>query len=108
MRKAEATKAYAEAVQDVAQENGVGVVNLWSIFMERAGWRPGEPLLGSKYVEQKPDGLPKLLSDGLHLTVEGNKLLYDSLFNFLKETWPEEMALPWVLPRADDESWKQI
>ncbi|KAH8900214.1 SGNH hydrolase [Thozetella sp. PMI_491] len=107
IRKAAATKAYAEAAREVAEETGAAALDLWSIFMERAGWKPGDPLQGSKDVEENPEGLPKLLRDGLHLTVEGEQLLFESLFNFIKTTWPEEGSLPWVLPRWDDDSWLQ-
>ena len=110
VRRAAVTRQYAEAVREVAAEIGVGVVDLWSIFMERAGWEPGNPLLGSKEPGQSPsgDGLAGLLSDGLHLSGEGNKLVFESLKAFIKENLPEENELPWLLPRWDDKCWKDL
>jgi lysophospholipase L1-like esterase len=109
-RTAEVTKTYADAARDVGRELGVVVLDAWTIFMERAGWKSGEPLVGSKEADQDPDsGLPSLLRDGLHLTPEGNKLLYESLIELVEKTWPDQTpdALPFVLPRWDDvEAWK--
>ncbi|KAL8693543.1 MAG: hypothetical protein Q9224_003733 [Gallowayella concinna] len=62
-RKAEHTMLYAEACRKVGQDLGLVVLDLWSIFMEAAGYKPGKPLPGSKKVE-KNAVLHRLLSDG--------------------------------------------
>lgn len=39
------------------------VLDVWSIFMEKAGWKEGEPLVGSKKIARS-EILEKLLNDG--------------------------------------------
>ncbi|KAL9001540.1 MAG: hypothetical protein Q9169_000115 [Polycauliona sp. 2 TL-2023] len=62
-RKAENTKQYAEACKEVGHELGLIVLDLWSIFMDAAGYEPGKPLPGSKTTVRSPV-LGQLLSDG--------------------------------------------
>ena len=62
-RTAEATKAYADAVQELGSTLDIPVINLWSLFMQQAGWKIGDPLIGSKSVS-KSEELANLLSDG--------------------------------------------
>lgn len=62
-RSAEHTKKYADACRQVGAEVGVVVLDVWSIFMAKAGWKEGEPLKGSKKVARN-EILEKLLSDG--------------------------------------------
>ena len=50
LRTAEHTKLYADACREIGNEIGVVVLDLWSAFMSKAGWSPGQPLLGSKDV----------------------------------------------------------
>ena len=63
LRSAEHTKTYADACRSVGAELGVPVLDLWSIFMAKVGWKEGEPLIGSKKVARN-DILEKLLNDG--------------------------------------------
>ena len=63
IRTAEHTKKYADACRQVGEELGVVVLDLWSVFMEKAGWRPGQPLPGSKAAERNKV-LGELLHDG--------------------------------------------
>ena len=63
-RTAEHTKKYADACREVGEEVGVVVLDLWSIFMAEAGWKDGEPLIGSKTVEPN-EVLEQLLRDGI-------------------------------------------
>jgi isoamyl acetate esterase len=53
-RSAENTKKYADAVREVAAELGIPVLDMWSRCMELAGWRPGQPLEGSKDLPPNP------------------------------------------------------
>lgn len=63
LRSAEHTKTYADACRSVGAELGVPVLDLWSIFMAKVGWKEGEPLTGSKKVARN-DIFEKLLNDG--------------------------------------------
>ena len=63
LRLAEHTKKYADACREVGVEVGVVVLDVWSIFMAKAGWKAGEVLVGSKKVARNAI-LEKLLSDG--------------------------------------------
>ena len=63
LRSAEHTKTYADACRSVGAELGVPVLDLWSIFMAKVGWKEGEPLIGSKKVARNGI-LEKLLNDG--------------------------------------------
>ena len=62
-RRADHTKLYAEACREVGQDLGLIVLDLWSIFMDAAGYEPGKPLPGSKKTG-KNVVLDRLLSDG--------------------------------------------
>ena len=62
-RTAEHTKRYADACREVGKELGVAVLDIWSIMMAKAGWREGEPLVGSKKVARN-EVLEGLLIDG--------------------------------------------
>ena len=59
-RSLEGSKIYANAVKEVATQEQVPVVDLWTLFWEAAG--------------EKEDNLPDLLSDGLHLNERGFKV----------------------------------
>ncbi|KAI7157937.1 hypothetical protein KC349_g5206 [Hortaea werneckii] len=123
-RTAETTALYAQAVRDVGAElnsasagDGVGdvaVLDLWGCFMRVAGWVPGEPLVGSKDVEQmdpEKGGLERLLKDGVHLTGEGNWVLFTELVALVNRTWPELDAegLGFDLPYwGDGEAWRHL
>ena len=63
LRSAEHTKEYADACRQVGAEAGVVVLDVWSIFMAKAGWKEGEPLIGSKKLARN-EVLEKLLVDG--------------------------------------------
>ena len=62
-RSAEHTKKYADACRQVGAEVGVAVLDVWSIFMAKVGWKEGETLIGSKKVARN-EVLEKLLVDG--------------------------------------------
>ncbi|KAL8775298.1 MAG: hypothetical protein Q9209_000305 [Squamulea sp. 1 TL-2023] len=106
-RTAEYTMQYAEACKEVGQGLGLVVLDLWSIFMNAAGYEPGKPLPGSKKTEKSPV-LNRLLSDGrvfpfismvsntetkwtgLHFTPEAYKVLFESTMNVIRREWPEQ------------------
>lgn len=64
-RTAEHTRLYAEACKEVGVALGIVVLDIWSIFMEKAGWDKcsAKPLPGSKKCSQNRT-LDALLSDG--------------------------------------------
>ncbi|KAK6428724.1 hypothetical protein LTR95_015133 [Oleoguttula sp. CCFEE 5521] len=109
-RTAVNTAKYAEAAREVAKEAGVVCCDLWGAMMGRAGWRKGTdgPLPGSLDGAEN-EVLQSLLSDGLHFTRSGYKLLFDEVMKTIEQNWPDQMPekLPFVLPAWDDEqAWK--
>lgn len=64
VRKAKDGAEYAGLVREVGKETGVDVVDVWSLFMEKAGWKEGEVLLGSKELGMNAE-LVDLLYDGM-------------------------------------------
>ncbi|CAF9924581.1 MAG: hypothetical protein ALECFALPRED_002790 [Alectoria fallacina] len=89
LRTAEHTKEYADACRQVGAEAGVAVLDVWSIFMAKAGWREGEPLIGSKKLARN-EVLEKLLVDGLHFRPDAYRLLYDSMMDLIQNEWPDQ------------------
>ncbi|PPQ68503.1 hypothetical protein CVT26_003442 [Gymnopilus dilepis] len=79
------TKSYAEAVKDIAREEGVAVVDIWTALWEAAG--------------KEENGLTKVLGDGLHLNEAGyassshmehvGQILYDELIKTIAKDYPE-------------------
>jgi isoamyl acetate esterase len=63
-RKQKDAKAYAEAVKEVGRELGVPVVDAWSAFMEKAGWKMGDEVLVGTKESGKSEVLEELLYDG--------------------------------------------
>jgi len=63
-RKAIDARAYADAVKEVGREAGVVVLDVWTAFMNKAGWTEGAATLpGSKELGKDPI-LADLLPDG--------------------------------------------
>jgi isoamyl acetate esterase len=62
-RSAANTKAYADAAREVAYELEIPCCDLWTRFMEIAGWEPGAELPGSENLPPS-EKLRELLSDG--------------------------------------------
>ncbi|KAF8112571.1 hypothetical protein N665_0063s0057 [Sinapis alba] len=74
-RTNETTGIYAQHCVALAEELGLRSINLWSKMQETNDWQK------------------KYLSDGLHLTPEGNKVVYEEVSRVFREAWlsPEEM-----------------
>lgn len=74
-RKAEHTRLYAEAVKDVASQHDVALVDLWTLFMNHAGWEensnPQAQIPGSKSLEPN-SVLRMLLHDGMYFVVKAS------------------------------------
>lgn len=64
VRKAKDAAEYAGLVREAGKETGIDVVDVWSLFMNKAGWKAGEVLPGSKELG-KNDVLANLLYDGM-------------------------------------------
>lgn len=63
-RKAKDAADYAKAVRDIGNEYGVPVLDIWTVFMEKAGWKVGDfAIPGSKELG-KSQVLSSLLYDG--------------------------------------------
>lgn len=69
-RSAEHTKLYVDTVRDEASKLGVALVDVWTLFQRKAGWKEGEPLIGSKSREQSPV-FAELLRDGQYTYLAG-------------------------------------
>ena len=102
-RTAANTKRYADACRQVGRELDLRMVDLWAVFMERAGWEEGTTLAGSKERERNTV-LKELLSDGLHFTSEAYSILFQELIKVIRLELPEESpeALPMVFPAWSD------
>lgn len=100
-RNATTTASYADACREVGQEFNLPVLDLWTIFMLKAGWNQGQqgPLIGSR-AAPKSQILDELLSDGLHFTPTGYKLVFDELVNLILLKLPEHLPdnLPQIFP----------
>ncbi|OBT48660.1 hypothetical protein VE00_00872 [Pseudogymnoascus sp. WSF 3629] len=88
------TALYAEAVTKVGKETGTPVVDLWSVFMAKAGWVGGYhedvvPMPGS-IAAGFSDVLKSLLDDGLHLTPAGYKIMFEEVLKVIGENWPDQ------------------
>jgi len=126
-RTAERTKSYADAAREAGNELGAAVLDIWTLFMTKAGWSQGKPLPGSRDVPQNSvlmdllhDGTlrrvpttefsPLTLPSGLHLNPSGYRIIHDELLKLVAATWPDQTPerLPFVLPAWDDpDQWKK-
>ncbi|KAI9783603.1 MAG: isoamyl acetate-hydrolyzing esterase [Peltula sp. TS41687] len=102
-RTAEHTKLYVDVVREEASKLGVTLMDVWTLFQREAGWKEGEPLIGSKNREQSAV-FAELLQDGLHLTPKGYRLVFDELMRVIQENWPDQVPekLPLVFPVWED------
>lgn len=108
------TREYAEAAQEVASSLNVPAVDLWTTFMTAAGWKEGQPLIGSREAPSN-EKLASLLTDGtfsrldckgnfltfgegLHLTAEGYRIVYEEVIKAIRTNWPDQA--PGVLPQV--------
>ncbi|ORY68414.1 GDSL Lipase/Acylhydrolase family protein [Pseudomassariella vexata] len=102
-RSAYSAKYYAAACTEVGNELGLPVVNAWHAMMKLAGWRTGESLAGSTSCAVNWV-LGRLISDGVHLTGEGYKVIIDALVLRVALVWPElkPEEIPYVFPTYDE------
>ncbi|KAF1923685.1 glycoside hydrolase family 95 protein [Didymella exigua CBS 183.55] len=97
-RKAATAQKYAEGVRKVGEEMGVAVVDLWTACMEEAtvGWnasllteRGVEILIPGDMRAERSVVLARLLYDGLHLSGDGYKILYQEMKKTIIEAHPD-------------------
>ncbi|XP_021907709.1 GDSL esterase/lipase At5g45920 isoform X1 [Carica papaya] len=79
-RTNEAAGAYAKACSAVASECGIPVIDLWSKMQKFPGWQKS------------------CLSDGLHLTRTGNRIVFDEVVEALRGQGLSAEKLPVDLP----------
>lgn len=75
-RTNEVAGEYAKQCVELARELGLPSVNLWSKMQETEGWQR------------------KFLSDGLHLTPEGNAIVYQEVIKVFNETSLSATEMP--------------
>ncbi|XP_019464016.1 PREDICTED: GDSL esterase/lipase At5g62930 isoform X1 [Lupinus angustifolius] len=79
-RTNEVAGQYAKACVEIAKEMSVWYVNLWPKMQETDGWQD------------------KLLSDGLHLTPEGNTVVYEEVIKVFNEAGLSADKMPLDFP----------
>ncbi|KAL5544190.1 hypothetical protein UlMin_007974 [Ulmus minor] len=79
-RTNESAGLYAKQCIELASEMGLRLVNLWSRMQETEGW-------GKKF-----------LSDGLHLTPEGNAVVHQEVVRVFEEAWFHAEEMPFDFP----------
>ncbi|KAG2678876.1 hypothetical protein I3760_11G024500 [Carya illinoinensis] len=79
-RTNEVTRLYAEQCIELAKEMGLCSVDLWSKMQEREGWQK------------------KFLSDGLHLTPEGNAVVHQEVVRVFNEAWLSAPEMSYDFP----------
>lgn len=108
-RKANVTRDYAAAIVKLGQETNVQVLDLWSIMVRRAGGAVEDPVPTGAMEMPQNEVLQSYLLDGLHLSPEGYKVLYDEFMGLIRRVWPDQNpdGLPFILPRWDASVWRR-
>ncbi|KAF3041729.1 hypothetical protein E8E12_007727 [Didymella heteroderae] len=97
-RKAATARQYAERVRKVGEEMDVAVADLWSACMEEATVgrnaslateRGVEPVMPGDKRAERNDVLARLLYDGLHLSGDGYRLMYQKVKETIIKAYPE-------------------
>ncbi|CAK9137590.1 unnamed protein product [Ilex paraguariensis] len=87
-RTNEVTGEYAKQCVELAKELGLPSINLWSKMQETEGWQT------------------KFLSDGLHLTAEGNAVVHQEVVRVFSEAWLSAPEMPYDFPHHSEIDWK--
>lgn len=106
-RTASNTRAYAAACRQLGRDMNLPTLDLWTVFMTKAGWRddqPEQPLIGS-LAAPRNQVLTDLLSDGLHFTPAAYQIVFEALLGLIQEKLPEDVPdkLPFVFPDWKDQ-----
>ncbi|XP_035550091.1 GDSL esterase/lipase At5g62930-like isoform X1 [Juglans regia] len=75
-RTNEVTGLYAKQCVELAKEMGLCSIDLWSKMQETGGWQK------------------KFLSDGLHLTPEGNAVVHEEVVKVFNQLWLSAAEMP--------------
>ncbi|KAJ4840209.1 hypothetical protein Tsubulata_002962 [Turnera subulata] len=79
-RTNEMAGVYARQCVELAKELGVCSIDIWSKMQETEGWQK------------------KFLSDGLHLTPEGNAVVHQEVVKVFSEAWLSAAEMPYDFP----------
>jgi len=71
----ETTESYAQAVQEIGDEEDIAVVDAWTLLWDAAG--------------KDEASLDRYLTDGLHLSLAGNEIIYRQLMETIRQRHPE-------------------
>ncbi|EJU05473.1 SGNH hydrolase [Dacryopinax primogenitus] len=84
------TRAYAQAVRELGEEQAIPVVDMYTLLWEGAGG--------------KEEGLDKWMQDGLHVNAAAYEVLYDHIVSTVKTHYPELHPdnLPFVFAPWDE------
>ncbi|KAL3427949.1 GDSL-like Lipase/Acylhydrolase [Phlyctema vagabunda] len=104
-RRQTVTATYADAVREVGRETGNVVLDVWKLFMTKAGWRVGDYIFPGSEKAEKNEVLAELLYDGLHLSPAGYEVVYEGLIKTLDENWPD--MVPEKLPYTVSVAWEK-
>ena len=98
-RVAKHTALYADAAREVGQQLGVVTLDLWTIMMEKAGWKDGGPLPGAKELGRNKV-FTEFMHDGLHFNPMGYRVLHEELMKTIAKHWPDQHpdSLRFVFP----------
>ncbi|XP_071733341.1 GDSL esterase/lipase At5g62930 [Rutidosis leptorrhynchoides] len=83
-RTNEVTGTYANGCVEVAKELSVSSINMWSKMQETQGWQK------------------KFLSDGLHLTPDGNRFVYEEVVRIFNGAWLSAPEMPSDFPHHSE------
>ncbi|XP_059657891.1 GDSL esterase/lipase At5g62930 [Cornus florida] len=83
-RTNEVAGLYAKQCVELAKELGVPSINLWSKMQETEDWQR------------------KFLSDGLHLTPEGNAVVHQEVVRVFSEAWLSASEMPYDFPHHSE------
>lgn len=111
-RSSKTSASYSEVAREVARENtDVTLIDLWRAIMDKAismsphDYKPDGPWLGCPE-NGKPGGLDELLPDGLHMSGDAYRVLFDLIVPHIGPEWkqaPEEDLAGYVLP-----GWREL
>lgn len=87
-RTNEMAGVYARQCVELAKDLGVRSVDLWSKMQETEGWQK------------------RFLSDGLHLTPEGNAVVHREVIKVFSVAWLSAAEMPSDFPHHSEVDWK--
>ncbi|GLT65476.1 hypothetical protein SLA2020_379080 [Shorea laevis] len=83
-RTNEMAGVYANQCVELAKDMGLRSINLWSKMQETEGWEK------------------KYLSDGLHLTPDGNGVVFQEVIRVFNEAWLSAAEMPYDFPHHSE------